>query len=283
MGFLSEMHASLPGIDAVRENVEAAITWGPWEYNRTFVIGAIIDGSARDAGNSPTTVLRPGLMLGQVRAASGTDPLKFKQWDPTATDGTQDFAGILLWDASMQMLGVDRDRWFGYVLVGGLVKAASVLIPGQSSAGLSGVATEHFVRGLLSGRYLMDDYPHLWNGNALMGGWKNIQSKTAAYTVVASDNGTLFNTLGAAGTVAFTLPAITNSKGMRFGFYNCVNQNMSVASAAAGDLITFNNAAASTVSFATASQKIGGMIEVIGLDNASWLVMHYGSNTLTVA
>lgn len=283
MGFLSEMHASLPGIDAVRENVEAAITWGPWEYNRAFVVGAIIDGSAVDSGNTPTTVLRPGLMMGQVRSSAGTDPLKWKQWDPTATDGTQDFGGILLWDASTQLLGSARDRWFGYILVGGLLKASSVLIPGQSSAGLSGVATEYYARSVLTGRYLLDDYPHLHSGNALLGGWRNIIPKTGDYTVVAADNGTLFTTLGASGDVEFTLPAITNSKGQRYGFYCASDNELKVSSAAANDLITFNNLTASSVAITTATEHIGGMIEVIGVDNNKWLVMHYGANTLTVA
>ena len=283
MGFFSEMHAALPGIDAIRENIEAAITWGPWEVNRAYVVPVIMDGSARDAGNTPTTLLRPGLMLGQVRSTAGTDPLKWKEWSPAGTDGTQDFAGILLWDASMQMFSTDKDRWFGYALVGGQVKAASVLYPGQSSAGLSGIAMEHYARGVMAARYLFDDSYHQWVGSALLGGWKNFLAKTSAYTVVNQDNGTLFTTLGAVGAVTFTLPAITASKGQRYGFYSAADQTMTVASAAAADLITFNNIAASSVAFSTGTEKIGGYVEVLGLDNNKWAVVAHGSNTLTVA
>lgn len=283
MGFLSELQASLPGIDALRENVEAAITWGPWEYNRAFIQGAVIDGSAADAGGDPTTLLRPGLMMAQVRAASGTDPLKWKQWDPTATDGTQDFGGILLWDASMVMLGSARDRWFGYILTGGLVKSSSIIIPGAASAGLAGAATEYYCRGVLNGRYLLDDYPHLHAGSPILGGWKNIVTKAADYTVVAADNGTLFHTTGAAGAVTFTLPAVATCKGLRFGFFNVADQNMTVASAAAGGLITFNNAAASSVAYSTAGNKIGAYTEVIGLSATKWMVFHLCKHTLTVA
>ena len=61
---------------------------------------------------------------------------------------------------------------------------------------------------------------------------------------------------------------------------------MFVRSAAAGDLIAFNNAAADSVAFSTASEKIGGFFEVIGLDNASWMViprLGQDSQTVTIA
>lgn len=288
MGFLSEMHASLPGIDSIRQNVEAAITWGPWEYNRAFVIGAIIDGSARDAGNSPTTLLRPGLMMGQVRSSESTDPLKFKEWDPDASegDGTEDFAGVLLFDAHMQMFSTDKDRWFGYILVGGNLKSSSIIFPGESSAGLADLSSnEYYAKSVLASRFLLDDYPHQMAGSPILGGWRNIVHKTSDYTVKAADNGVLFTTLGAEAAVAFTLPAVANSKGMRFGFYNAVDQDMSVESASTGDLITYNDESADKVAVDQASEKVGVMFEAIGLDGNKWAVIHYLANaaqTITV-
>lgn len=281
MGFLSEMHASLPGIDALRTNVEKVITWGPWEHNRAFIIGGVIDGAARDAGNDPTTHLRPGLMLGQIRSSEGTDPLKFKEWDPTATDGTQDLAGILLWDAHMQMFSSNKDRWFGYVLVGGNVKSKAVLYPGESSHGLDGLDEEYYAKGVLASRFLLDDYPHLNAGSPIMGGWKSLVNKTADYTVVPDDNGTLFTTIGNAADIEFTLPAVAKSKGLRFGFANCEDYELMVSAAADNDIIGFNDIAAGHIALTTTGEQIGGMVEVIGLDNNKWLAITYGPHTVT--
>lgn len=274
---------SIPGIDDIRENTEAAITWGPWEYNRAFIVPTLLDGAARDAGNSPTTVLRAGLMLG-VNRSSG----KASEWDPAATDGTQDFAGILLWDSISQQLGSDKDRWFGFMLVGGLVKSSAVLVPGAASAGIDGSTSEYLVRGLMSGRYLLDDpYHYGSSGNPNFGGWKNIVNITANKTLVEADNNTLFTNLGATGAITLTLPAITNSKGQRYGFFNCVNQNIAFAAAAAGDLIGFNNAAADTATLGTAGNKIGGQLEALGIGpvgaSGQWAITSKGPHTVTMA
>lgn len=271
--------AALPGIDTIRENIETVITWGPWEYNKAFIVPTDLDGAARDQGASPTTLLRAGLLLGMNRTT-----LKCKQWNPAATDGTQDLFGVLLWDSLTQKLGVNQDRWFGFALVGGLVKSSSLIFDAASSTpGISGKAQEHFIRGVMAGRYTLDDFYHQWNGSPLMGGWKNIQHKTADYTVVAADNGTLFTNLGDADAIEFTLPAITSSKGQRYGFYVAADQNLKVSSAAAGDLIWFNDTSCDSVSFETTSEKVGGMFEVIGLDNNSWIVItHLAADSQTV-
>lgn len=44
-----------------------------------------------------------------------------------------------------------------------------------------------------------------------------VQVKTADYTILAGENGSVFSTKGAAGTVVFTLPAAV--VGLRYGFY----------------------------------------------------------------
>ena len=266
--------AHTPGMDGLRQTVESVIGWGPWDHNRAFIAPVILDGASLDAGGTPTTLIRPGLLLGQNRTT-----LKCKEWNPTGTDGSQDLYGVMLYDASTQLFGANQDRWFGFALVGGNVKASSLIIPGNASAGIDGDANEHYVRAAMSGRFMFDDYPHQWPNSP----WKNYQAKTANYTVVDQDNGTFFTTLGASGAVTFTLPAVASAKGQRYLFYNAVDQNMTVQSAAANGLITFNNAAASSVAFSTAGNKIGAAVEVIGISGSKWLVRPSGANTMTVA
>ena len=271
--------AAIPGIDDIRENIEAEITWGPWEYARSFIVPTFLDGAARDLGADPTTLMRPGLLLGQNRTTKKTSA-----WNPAGTDGTQDLFGVLLWDAITQQFGVDKDRWFGFALVGGNIKAKSLIIPGPgSTAGLAGKPLEHYVRGLLTPRYLTDDMYHQYSGSSLMGGWKAIHTVSANTVVSPQDNGTLFVVEG--GNVDFTLPAIANSQGQRYGFYVASDHNMLVQSAAAGGLIVYNNVAADSVAFSTAGEKIGGYIEVIGFDNSKWLTMMHLANeaqTITI-
>ena len=277
MPLLFQEFAALPGISDIRQSVEGNITWGPWEFNRSYIVPSIIDGAARDAGGSPTTLLRPGLLMGQV-----TSSKKLKEWSPTATDGTENLFGILLYALNTQAYGADQDRWFGWVLCGGLVKQDGIIIPGESSAGLRGKTLEQYVRHLLGGRYVLDDdIEQRFRGPE----FTRIVHKTADYTVQATDHGTLFTNKGATGAVTFTLPDVTKSQGLRFLFQAYADQNLTVASAAAGQLVVINNQAASSVTLSTAAEKIGGGFEVIGLDNSKWLVIPrlWEAQTVTIA
>lgn len=108
-----------------------------------------------------------------------------------------------------------------------------------------------------------------------------VQAKTADYTVVAADNGKMFTTRGAAGTVIFTLPAVTSAfTGHRNWFVNLAAQTMTI-SGTAGELVTFNDLAANTVSLQTGSELIGGGFMVV-CDGTSWLVLPMTEETQTV-
>ncbi len=108
-----------------------------------------------------------------------------------------------------------------------------------------------------------------------------VTAKTANYTLTAADNGGLFTTTGATGAVTFTLPAVASSAGLHYKIVNTVDQNMTIA-AAAGTMVTFNNAAATSVAWSTAGNKIGGGAEVF-CDGAKWIVRPAGAGTMTVA
>ena len=232
--FRSDLYGSIPGYTAASETYERSFRWGR-DYHG-LIMGAQISGAARDAGNTPPTVLRPGLVLGQI-ASNGL----LKEYNPTGVDGSERVYGILLSSFRMQDLDANNINRFVWILAAGPVKAANLLL-------LDGQA-----RNQMGGRYIFDD--DLGNKYESLA-WTREQAKTANYTVLVSDVGTLFTTTGNAAPITFTLPALAIGLGP-FDFLNTVDQNMIVA-APAGKLITFNNAAATSVAFQTASNKIGG-------------------------
>lgn len=87
-------------------------------------------------------------------------------------------------------------------------------------------------------------------------------TKTAAYTVEARETGTVFVTTGATAAVTFTLPAIAAARPWVFTFINGADQNMTVATATADTLVTYNDLTADSIAFSTASEKIGGVVDV---------------------
>ena len=104
----------------------------------------------------------------------------------------------------------------------------------------------------------------------------NITAKTAAYSVLAADSGTVFTTTGAAATVTFTLPVKTS--GLAYWFINTVDQNMVVASNTVDTMVTFNDVAADSVAFSTASEKTGGALRVF-CDGTKWIALPFGTKT----
>lgn len=120
-----------------------------------------------------------------------------------------------------------------------------------------------------------------WGILDINGGVKRrIVAKTANYTILSpmvaatagDPSGTLFTTRGAGGAVTFTLPAAAPAlAGVEYDFDGVANQNIGVA-AAAGTVVTFNNAAATSVTASTAGGKIGAHFHAI-CDGTSWHVV----------
>jgi hypothetical protein len=105
-------------------------------------------------------------------------------------------------------------------------------------------------------------------------------------TVVASDAGKTFCNVGASGAVTFTLPAAANcTPGDDFLFLSCADQNFAVAAANAGELITFNDVAANSVTLSTSSEKAGGAVLVTCVSGSKFHValMTEETQTVTVA
>ena len=260
----------VPGLRDVMETTENQFWIGRYE-NQIWDYGVIVS-TAVDAGNTGgTSRLRSGLLLGKITSTG-----KLKQWDPTATDGSERIYGVLGPMVSMAYGTSNVDRLVGMVLVGGYVDPAKLIVPGVTALGISGDANEWAIRSQLWPQItLYNDFAGVRNGT-----WKDVVAKTANYTVTTADVDTLFTNRGAAGAVTFTLPANAR-KGLRFGFFIVADQNVTVTAGTADTMVVFNDNAADSIAFSTASEKVGAMIEVIG-DGTGWLTLvHLGSETQT--
>lgn len=108
----------------------------------------------------------------------------------------------------------------------------------------------------------------------------------AARTVVKGENGRLFLCTGA---VDFTLPAIAECRpGTRFLFAQQTDNNMVITSPEGNNIIAIGDAAATTVTFSTASEKIGSVavVECVDTDGGGtkkWLLQNVGGTTPTPA
>lgn len=260
----SDLWGLTPQVGAAVETYETAFRWGPAELG--LLTGGVIYVNAADPTNTPTYELRPGLVLGQ-RVADGT----WTNYAPTASDGSEVASGVLITALRMQQIltGTNAQRFYG-ILVGGPVQAAKLI-------GLD-----------LNARACMSD--HFWFDDALMfpGNhwfpWRRFQTKIANYTIVAGDNMSHFDNLGAVGSVTFTLPAIAN--GYYFGFHALAAANLIVTSAEGLNIVGFNNATASTISYQTGGALIGGGFRIYSNPaGTKWIVegTGAGANTVTTA
>lgn len=252
---MTDAYGMFPGISTSRETYEAEFRWGS-QFQGVFANG-LIDGATADSGNSPTYELRPGLVLGQVISTG-----KYKQYSPTASDGSEVASAVLIEALRMQdFSGNAVDRFYA-VLVGGPVQGAKLL-------NLDLQARQQM------DKFIFDDLFAI-PGNHWFP-WKRFQNKTANYSVVANDNYTMFDNTGAAGAVVLTLPPIAN--GYFFG-----------ARAGAAQVIRFtSNEGANVISTGLTDNSvsvtaIGGVIYVYSNPaGTKWIVEQHGTQTITTA
>ncbi len=115
-------------------------------------------------------------------------------------------------------------------------------------------------------------------------------AKTADYSVKSSDNGKLLTNAGANSAVNFTLPSITNA-GYYYGFLVVAGFQVTVTSAEGNNILWFNNAGASSLSFNTANGLIGGWLDLMtNVAGTKWYVTNRsaspnasGGNVVTVS
>ena len=103
---------------------------------------------------------------------------------------------------------------------------------------------------------------------------KRYVTKTDDYTVKSTESGTFFNNAGATKAIVFTLPAISTGP-WHFEFFVAADQSVTVTAGTADTLMTFNDLAADSIAFSTASEKIGGRI-LIDCDGTSLMGTAFG-------
>ncbi len=250
-----------PGFVAEVEAQETNVLWvGRHGQDQAATRKITLLSSTTDGGNTPTSTLRGGNVLA-IADATGKATL----YDPDATDGSQIAVGILEKHQSMLVDGTAADR-FTQMLVHGLVKEGELL-------GLDARARQQLGMRCTFDREVSPQAGVLMHP-------RGIYRKGANYTFVAGDNGLLFLATAAA---TFTLP--TKENGLAFRFAQTADANLVIQGSA--DLIHKGNAAANTVTFSTASEKIGShvLVECLYTNTSTlkWLVTNLGGTTATVA
>lgn len=237
---------AMPGMGSPSESTENEFLWGNRESMK-YESGVIVS-TTTDAGGTPTTNLRPGLLMAKVTASN-----KWGRYDPAATDGREVAQGILRFGVNMLDTGGTAADKAGVFIIAGQVKNGSVY-------NLDALARRHMYN-----RFIFDDdFPGLAQH------FKRVVAKTADYTVTAADNDTVFTNQGAAGAIVFTLPTL--ARGLHYSFFVEADQSITVTAAAADTIVTHNDAAADSVAFSTASRKLGASLEVwANADATKWL------------
>lgn len=120
----------IPGQRAAVTNSESNIFWGGDDSKIEILRkSVVIDAAARDAGNTPTTTLRKGLILGVITASG-----KVVQYDNAALDGTQTAKYILDQEIDLLEDGTAVDQ-FVQVVACAPVRVEALLIEGAAFVG----------------------------------------------------------------------------------------------------------------------------------------------------
>lgn len=259
--------AGLPGFTAKRETVEANFTFQTFFYGDVvFDAAPVIASTAVDSGNTPTSILRPGLILGKLDSDGS-----WVQYSPTATDGSQEARGVLVTEVNM----TDYTTGSAAARMG-----LGIVIAGKAKESML-VNLDYAARNQLAARGFILDGDNWGLSNCP----RRRVMKAADYTVLATDHLSLFITK--TGAVTFTLPTI--AVGLTFWFLNGVDANMTIASAEGDNVIVDNDLSADSVAFSTSSHKIGGYVkmEAIYVDSTlKWLPTYLNgvsTNTVTTA
>jgi hypothetical protein len=251
----------IPGFQAAQESEETQVTWnGRHGQSLIATRKAILSSTNVDSGNTPTTTLRGGNVLA-IDDTTGEAYL----YDPDATDGKQIAVGVLEHAQDMLQNGVATDR-FVQMLVHGLLKEATL-------QGLDPRARQQLASRFLFDRSLDQNAGELMHP-------RGVYRKSANYTVLAADNGLLFLATAA---VNFTLP--TKQNGLAFRFLQTADADMAIIGSS--DIVYRNNATNSSLTFSTASQKIGSQVLVeclyVGANTLKWVASNLGGTTATQA
>lgn len=269
-----------PGFSDLRSSIESSTLFQTFfQGDVIFEPGGVIASTALDPGNTPTMLLRPGLVLARLDA-DGT----WVDYDEDAEDGSQDAQGILVNEINLldYAAAAAAARAGNVIVIGGKAIASRLVCNGGNYGSLTLQARRQLqLRG-----FRFDDeftYP------AIPARWSRTVTKTADYTLVAADHGRLFHNIGDAGAIVFTLPALLTNIGFQADFLVAVDQTLTVASAEGDNIVTDHDMSADSIAFSTGSHKIGGWLRLHAVylgTTAKWIVEYVNAvstNTATVA
>lgn len=245
-------YGAFPGFSAEYNDSTTDIFWGG-DMGRLDVLmrPEVLDGTIRDATNSPTTVLRPGLLL--ARNSSG----KLVAYDPSGTGGVQKAIAILPIEIKVtDFFGANLDRVLA-VIVRGPVRASKLIGLDYSSRGQLADLGFRFDDGVQNDSFQYAAITDVGD---------------AAYTVSANETGVLFVLRPSASRI-ITLPAL--APGLTYEFVNHGSATFVLTSAEGDNMIVGNDLEADSVSFATTGEIIGATIRVTSIQfgaTKKWLV-----------
>lgn len=108
----------------------------------------------------------------------------------------------------------------------------------------------------------------LANVGAVPGSAVAVTAKTADYTVLAGDSGTVFTNTGASGTVVFTLPA-SPTAGLWYEFHITAAQSVDIKTGTA--VLIYANAAATTATTGKLTKNIVGTVIQLKYNGVAWM------------
>ena len=238
------------GMTAEVTTTEAVTGIRGW-YGSPLTNAVTIGSTATDAGSTPTTTLRPGLVL-----AKKTSDGQYYPHSPSSTHGTQYALCVLA--AGVNMLdntGTAVAQSGCIVFDGGHMDPSGWITSSQSGAFLN--LARRQLEG--SGKFTFNDDPSAAAKGMVQRAAYEV-TKTAAYTILAADNGTRFDTTGATASVTLTLPAIAS--GLEYMVRAGAAQTVIVASAEGSNIVAKNNLTASNLAYSTSNSIIGGTLSI---------------------
>ncbi|MCI0333554.1 MAG: hypothetical protein L0228_10065 [Planctomycetes bacterium] len=240
-----------PGVGSELAVVESELLWGADQArNAALWKSGVISGTIRDDANTPTTIIRPGLLLGKI-SASG----EYEEWDADVATGTQFFAGVL--DAEMRAQDFSAnnvDRVFRVLVARAPVKARKLLIQG---AAFVGHVDEFLARQLMvQAGFVLDDDPQGYL-SGLVPRFETVTGTSEALTTAMNGSTRFYNN---AASVTVTLPAA--KPGLVYDLIRAADEEFIVVSPTADNVIVGNDLSADGVTFTTAGQHIGARVRV---------------------
>jgi len=243
----------VPGAGDAIETSEREIFWGgDWGKGQILTASASFATTLADAGNTPTTDIRPGLLVGKITSSG-----ELAAWDADNSDGTQNIWGINFLDLRMIDFNSTAADRIAPVCLRAPLKASHLLIQGTA---LTSHVDEYLARRQLHALgCILDDDPH----GFLAGAGGRIATVTGTTdTLTGDENGsTIFYSNAASVTV--TLPTI--AAGLEFLLIRTADEEFIVTSAEGDNIIVGHDLSADSVTFTTAGQQIGAAVKITGV------------------